>query len=100
MKLICKLFNFLLTLFVNTVEGVAFALKTVGEVALDLLGSALDSVGDLLGVSGTTIAWLGAGLLLFFLLRKEKGDDQRDAQGGNNDEQHNEQRIGNQQVTG
>lgn len=80
MNLICKLFNFLLALFVNAVEGVAYALKTVGEVALDLLDSALEGVGGLLGVSGTAIAWIGAGVLLFFLLRNGGDDEQRHKQ--------------------
>lgn len=87
MNLICKLFNFILALFINIVEGVAFALQTVGEVALDLLGSVLDSAGKLLGISGTTLAWLGGGLLLFFMLRKKEGDD---------NEQRNSERSSNQ----
>lgn len=87
MNLICKLFNFLLALFINVVEGVAYALKTVGEVALDLLSSALDGIGDIIGIGGGTIALLGAGLLFFFLLRKERDHEQRDSQ-----------RIGDQQT--
>lgn len=89
MNLICKLFNFILALFINIVEGVAFAIKTVGEVALDLLGSVLDSAGELLGISGTTLAWLGGGLLLFLILRKKEGDD---------NEQRNGERTSNQPI--
>lgn len=87
MNLICKLFNFLLALFVNAIEGVAYALKTVGEVALDLLGSALDGVGDLIGISGRTLGLIGAAFLFFFLFRK-----------GGDDEQRNSERVGDQQI--
>lgn len=87
MNLICKLFNFLLALFVNVVEGVAYALKTVGGVLLDLLSSTLDSVGDLIGVGGGTLALIGAGLLFLFLLNK-----------GGDDEQRNGQRVSDQQA--
>lgn len=77
MKLICKLFNFILNIFVATVEGIAFALRTVGEIALELLVDAADAVGNALGINGTTVLWLGAGVLAFFLLRNnDKGDNQ------------------------
>lgn len=93
MNLICKLFNFILALFVTVVEGVAYALKTVGEVAFDLLSSVLDSMGKVFGIDGTTLAWLGGGLLLFFMLRKKE----RKEEGGDH-EQRNSERASDQQV--
>lgn len=90
MNLICKLFNFLLALFINAVEGVAYALQTVGEIALDLLGGVLNEVGDLVGLSGGTIGLIGAGLLLFFIVRNKGGSD----------EQRYTERAGNRQTTG
>lgn len=75
MKLICKLFNFILNLFTSAVEGIAFALRTVGEIALELLVDAAEAVGNALGIDGTTVLWLGVGVLAFFLLRNKDKDN-------------------------
>lgn len=75
-KIWCKLWNFILGVFVSVVEGVAFALETLGTVAVELLASVADAVGEALGIDGSTVLWLGLGVVAFFLLRGSKSEEE------------------------
>lgn len=75
---ICKLWTFLLNLIQKAVEAVAYALQTVGEVVIPLLGQLGEVVNDTLGglVGGVfggsnLLVWAGVGILAYFLLTKE-----------------------------
>lgn len=78
---ICKLWTFLLNLLSKAVEAVAFALKTVGEVVIPILGELgqviSDTVGGTLGgVFGgaNLLLWAGVGLFLYVQLSKNDDD--------------------------
>lgn len=75
---ICKLWTFLLNLIQKAVEAIAYALKTVGEVVIPLLGQLGQVVGDTIGgligsVFGGSnfLVWAGVGVFAYFLLTKE-----------------------------
>lgn len=55
-SILCKLFNMILTAFKLAVEAVGFALQTIGEVLVDVLGAVLSSaagaIGSIFGASG------------------------------------------------
>lgn len=66
MKLVCKLLGFILNLWVAVVEGVGFALKTVGTVLVDTVDGIVSGVADAIGLPKIlTYGLLGyAGFLL------------------------------------
>lgn len=75
---ICKLWTFLLNLIQKAVEAVSYALKTVGEVVIPLLGQLGEVVSDTLGGlvgnifgGSNLLVWAGAGIFAYFLLTKE-----------------------------
>lgn len=71
---ICKLWTFLLNLIQKAVEAIAYALKTIGEVVIPLLGQLADAVGGAIGSifgGGNLLVWLGVGVFAYFLLTKE-----------------------------
>lgn len=74
----CKLWNFFLQMFTNVVNAIAYAIKTVGTVAIelasDLIKTASSAIGGLLG-SPVSLLLLGVGAYFLFA-RKE--DDPRD----------------------
>lgn len=75
MNLICKLFGFILNLFNLVVEGIGFALKTVGTVAAEVLGAVTGAVvsglSDGLGLPKLAVV-AGLGLVGWFLLSNKK----------------------------
>lgn len=75
---ICKLWTFLLNLLSKSVEAVAYALKTVGEVVIPILGDLGKVIGDTVGGfvgsifgGSNLLVWAGVGFLAYFLLTKE-----------------------------
>lgn len=81
MSLICKLFGFILNLFVATVEGVGFALRTVGTVLVDtaggILGAAGDALNNAIGFGGMGTLLLLGGIGYFLLTRDDEKDKDR-----------------------
>lgn len=76
--MLCKIWNFILNLFTDTLNAIAVALKTVGEVFCDVLTSVGTGVGNLIGgVFGGSnfIVWAGVGVLAYFLLTKQDDKD-------------------------
>lgn len=75
-KLWCKLWNFVLNTFTSAIELVGTLLETVGTVLVDVLGAVTDSLGKALGISGSTVLWIGLGVLAYFIFT---GDDKDNA---------------------
>lgn len=73
----CKLWNFVLGVFTSAVEGIGFALKTVGTVLIDVADGVLGAASDALGLSSILpLALIGAGLYLFWPRKNDdKGSD-------------------------
>lgn len=71
MKLVCKLLGFILKLWVAVVEGVGFALKTVGTVLVDTVDGVVSSVSDAVGLPKLLIYGL-LGWGAFVLLTKDQ----------------------------
>lgn len=75
MKLICKLFGFILDLFTAAVDGIGYALGTVGTVlittAAGVLGAGGEAIGNILGIDGTLLTWALLGLGAYFLLNRK-----------------------------
>lgn len=70
----CKLWNFFLNIFTQAVHAIAYAIKTIGEVAIGLAGDLLHAVGSALGIGGLLpILLIGGGL--WFLLGRKKDDE-------------------------
>lgn len=79
-KIWCKLYNFILNTFTSAVEAVAYALKTVGAVAVEILGAAADAVGGAIGSifgGSNFIVWAGVGILAYFVLTKQDDKDKQ-----------------------
>lgn len=73
---ICKIFQFLLGVVAVLVDAAAESIKIIGDAVWDVLESVVTGVGGVLGLDGSTVALLGAGLLAFvFLRQKEKRSD-------------------------
>lgn len=70
----CKLWNFILNTFTSAIELVGTLLETVGTVLVDVLGSVAGSLGDALGISGSTVMWIGLGVLAYFIFTSEDKD--------------------------
>lgn len=73
-KIWCKLWNLILNTFSDAVNAVAYALKTVGDVAVEILGAAADAVGGAIGSifgGSNFLVWAGVGVFAYFLLTKE-----------------------------
>lgn len=66
---LCKLFRFLANTFELVVDTVAQGVKVLGSAAVDVLSDLASSVGDALGLDGSTVLWLGIGIVAFLLLR-------------------------------
>lgn len=67
MKLICKLFGFILRVFTVAIEGVGHLLKTLGVVLVDTLTTVGAALGNSL-FSGGIFSWLLIGGAAWFLL--------------------------------
>lgn len=77
-KIWCKLWNVILNVFSDVVSAVAYALKTVGTVAVEVLGAAADAVGGAIGsIFGgfNLLVWAGVGVFAYFLLTKQSDND-------------------------
>lgn len=73
----CKIWSFFLRLFQSAIEAVAWALETIGEVALDLLEGVGDIVGGVIGSvfgGSNLLIWLALGGLGIYFLTKEDSD--------------------------
>lgn len=76
--MLCKIWNFILNIFTDTLNAVAFALKTVGEVLGDVLTSVGDGLGNFVGGvfgGGNLLVWAGVGIFAYFLLTKQDDSD-------------------------
>lgn len=74
----CKLWNVFLNAFTDAVKAVAYALDTVGTVAVELLSSAADAVGGAIGSifgGGNFLIWAGVGLFAYLLLTNQDEED-------------------------
>lgn len=76
---LCKIWNFVLSLFTDVVDAVAYGIKTFGEVLVPVLGALGQVVGDTIGSvfgGSNLLIWGAAGVfLLFFLKQKDGGSD-------------------------
>lgn len=75
----CKLWNWILNTVSSAVETIAHVLKTVGDVAVELLTDVAGAVGGAIGSifgGSNFLVWAGVGVFAYFLLTKEdsKGD--------------------------
>lgn len=69
-KLWCKLFNFILRIFENAVEAVAWTIKTVGTVLVDIASTVLDAAaGAIDSLIGSPGGILLIGLGIFVLVK-------------------------------
>lgn len=70
----CKLWRFLLNTFTDVVDAVAYALTTLGDVAVELLTDLGDGLGSAIGSifgGSNLVIWLGVGVFAYMLLTKE-----------------------------
>lgn len=71
----CKLWNFFLQMFTNAVEAIAYAVKTVGTIAIglasDLIKAASHAIGGLFSSPFTLLLIGGAAYLLLFKKRDD-----------------------------
>lgn len=76
-KIWCKIWTWLLNTVNDAVSTIAHALKTVGDVAVDLLTDVAAGIGgaisSIFGGSNFLI-WAGVGVFAYFLLTKESED--------------------------
>lgn len=77
-KLLCKLFRFLLGTFEQVVNVVASAIKTVGNVAVDVLSDLWETT---LGSGGPGIIMLGLIGVGLYLLLTGLSDDEEKSEG-------------------
>lgn len=70
----CKLWNIFLNAFTDAVSAIAYALDTVGTVAVDLLSDAANAVGGAIGSifgGSNFLIWAGVGLFAYLLLTNQ-----------------------------
>lgn len=77
--MLCKIWNFILTLFTDVLDAVAYALKTVGEVLVAVAKGVGEAVGSVVGSvfgGGNGILWIGIAAAAYFLFfrQNENGD--------------------------
>lgn len=71
---LCKLFRFVLNVFTQVVDVVASAVKVIGGAAVDVLTDLLSSVGNMLGIDGSTLMWIALGVGAYFLFSGSDDD--------------------------
>lgn len=74
---LCKIWNFALMMFQDSVEAVAIGLKTLGEVLVPVLGAIGQVVGDTIGSvfgGSNLLVWAGMGIFAYFVITKKKDD--------------------------
>lgn len=76
MNLWCKLWNFVLDMFVGAVDAIAYALKTVGTVLLGTAEALLSAAGSAISsvFSSSPIVWIAVAAGAYLLLGKKKDD--------------------------
>lgn len=74
----CKIWTWLLNTIHDAVDAIAYALDTIGTVAIDLLSDLATAVGgavsDIFG-GGNLLIWLGVGVFAYMLLTKQSDKD-------------------------
>lgn len=78
-SVLCKIWNFILNRFSDVLEASAYGLKTIGEVAVPILGALGEVVGDTVGSifgGSNLLIWLVGGYFLLSYLGKEREDNQ------------------------
>lgn len=76
-SILCKIWNFVLMMFQDSVEAIAIGLKTLGEVLVPVLGALGQVVGDTIGSifgGSNLLVWAGVGIFAYFILTKKQDD--------------------------
>lgn len=73
---LCKIWNFVLSLFTDVVDAVAYGIKTFGEVLVPVLGALGQVIGDTIGSvfgGSNLLVWGAAGVFLLLFLKQKSG---------------------------
>lgn len=73
---LCKIWNFVLSLFTDVVDAIAYGIKTFGEVLVPVLGALGQVVGDTIGSvfgGSNLLVWGAAGVFLLLFLKQKNG---------------------------
>lgn len=73
-KVFCKIWSFFLNLFRDAMDAIAYALDTIGTVALELLDGVGEVIGNVVGniFGGSNfMIWLAVGVGAYFLLKND-----------------------------
>lgn len=76
-SILCKIWNFVLQMFQDSVEAVAVGLQTLGEVLVPVLGALGQVVGDTIGSifgGSNLLVWAGVGIFAYFIITRDKED--------------------------
>lgn len=74
-SILCKIWNFVLQMFQDSVEAVAVGLQTLGEVLVPVLGALGQVVGDTIGSifgGSNLLVWAGVGIFAYFIITRDK----------------------------
>lgn len=72
--MLCKIWSFILNLFTDVLDAVAYALKTVGEVLVVVAKGVGEAVGSVVGSvfgGSNLLVWAGAAIAAYFLFFKQ-----------------------------
>lgn len=73
---LCKIWNFVLSLFTDVVDAIAYGIKTFGEVLVPVLGALGQVIGDTIGSvfgGSNLLVWGAAGVFLLLFLKQKNG---------------------------
>lgn len=84
-SLLCGLWKPLRTLLKSQVQFAASTAKRLSKVALTLLKDLAKAVGEITGVSSTSVIWIALGCVCAYFLLKGKGDNAPEAGGSHRD---------------
>lgn len=73
---LCKIWNFVLSLFTDVVDAIAYGIKTFGEVLVPVLGALGQVIGDTIGSvfgGSNLLVWGTAGVFLLLFLKQKNG---------------------------